>query len=130
MLRRAELMGETAVQVFVKSNRRWEMPKLEEGEAGDFQVGQRKQDLWVCSHAGYLINVAGSDETRNRSIQSLAEEIDRAEVLGLRAVVVHCGSRDFHNGPPPPSTPTPPLDQSPQLKIGSTGFVSHHFQPR
>ena len=93
MLRRADLMGETAAQVFVKSNRRWEMPKLEEGEAEAFQLGQQKQDLWVCSHAGYLINVAGSDETRNRSIQALAEEIERAEVLGLRAVVVHCGSR-------------------------------------
>ena len=93
MLRRAQLMRETAAQVFVKSNRRWEMPDLEEGEAEAFLAGQQKQDLWVCSHAGYLINVAGSTETRKRSIQALAEEIERAEVLGLRAVVVHCGSR-------------------------------------
>lgn len=93
MLRRAEQMGETAAQIFVKSNRRWEMPSLDGEEAKEFRKGKKEQDLWVCSHAGYLINVAGSDETRQKSIRALAEEVRRAEELGLEAVVVHCGSR-------------------------------------
>ena len=93
MLVRAKQMGETAAQIFVKSNRRWEMPSLDGEEAKEFRKGKKEQDLWVCSHAGYLINVAGSDETRQKSIRALAEEVRRAEVLGLEAVVVHCGSR-------------------------------------
>jgi deoxyribonuclease-4 len=93
MLIRAKALGEDAAQIFVKSNRRWEMPELAEEEAGQFRQGKKAHDLWICSHAGYLINVAGGAETRKKSIHALAEEIRRAEELGLNAVVVHCGSR-------------------------------------
>lgn len=93
MLKRAKTFGEDAAQIFVKSNRRWVMPRLDEEESALFKVEKRKQDLWICSHAGYLINVAGSGETRRRSIRALAEEIERAEKLDLATVVVHCGSR-------------------------------------
>jgi deoxyribonuclease-4 len=92
MLRRAEALGEDAAQIFVKSNRRWEMPLLDEEESALFKEGKKSQDLWICSHAGYLINVAGCGETRRRSIRALAEEIKRAEKLSLATVVVHCGS--------------------------------------
>jgi len=93
MLARAKGMGETAAQVFVKSNRRWEMPGLLEEDGEMFRKGKRTQDLWVCSHAGYLINVAGGGEIRRKSIRALAQEIERAEELELEGVVVHCGSR-------------------------------------
>jgi deoxyribonuclease IV len=97
MLRRAEALGEDAAQIFVKSNRRWEMPRLDEEESALFKEGKKIQDLWICSHAGYLINVAGCGETRRRSIWALAEEIERAEKLSLAAVVVHCGSHGDRN---------------------------------
>ncbi len=93
MLTRAKTLGEDAAQIFVKSNRRWEMPRLDEEESTLFKEGKKSQDLWICSHAGYLINVAGSGETRRRSIRALAEELERAEKLSLATVVVHCGSR-------------------------------------
>ena len=93
MLARAKGMGETAAQVFVKSNRRWEMPRLSKEDGEIFRKGKKLQDLWVCSHAGYLINVAGGGEIRKKSIRALAEEIGRAEELDLEGVVVHCGSR-------------------------------------
>lgn len=93
MLTRAKALGEDAAQIFVKSNRRWEMGKIEKDEAERFQEAKKKEDLWVCAHAGYLINVAGEGETRKKSIRALAEELARAEMLGLEAVVVHCGSR-------------------------------------
>ena len=92
MLKRAKALGEDAAQIFVKSNRRWEMPGLDEEESALFKEGKKSQDLWVCSHAGYLINVAGCGETRRTSIRALAEEIERAEKLSLATVVVHCGS--------------------------------------
>ena len=58
MLIRAKALGEDAAQIFVKSNRRWEMPALDQEEAVKFRQGKKRQDLWVCAHAGYLINVA------------------------------------------------------------------------
>ena len=93
MLLRAKNLGEDAAQIFVKSNRQWRMANLPDGEAERFVAGRKAQDLWVCAHAGYLINVAGQTETRKKSIQSLADELARAETLGLEALVVHCGSR-------------------------------------
>ena len=93
MLKRAGALGEDAAQIFVKSNRQWGMGKLPEEEREEFVQGKRAMDLWVCAHAGYLVNTAGQVEIRKKSITSLAEEIRRAEELELEAVVVHCGSR-------------------------------------
>ena len=93
MLARARTLGEDAAQIFVKSNRQWQLSTLPESEANAFREGKAKMNLWVCAHAGYLINVAGAGETRKKSIQSLAAELARAEELGLEALVVHCGSR-------------------------------------
>lgn len=98
MLRRAEALKENAAQIFIKSNRQWRIGALARGEAEKFRLQKREQDLWVCAHAGYLINVAGSGETRKKSIRSLAEELARAEALGLEALVVHCGSRGERTG--------------------------------
>lgn len=92
MLARARSLEEDAAQIFIKSNRQWRISPLRDEDQKVFRAGKEKQDLWVCAHAGYLINVAGAGETRNRSIQSLAEELARAEALGLEALVVHCGS--------------------------------------
>ena len=97
MLLRAKNLGEDAAQIFVKSNRQWRMPPLPDGEAEKFVAGRKTQDLWVCAHAGYLINMAGQAETRKKSIQSLADELARAESLGLEALVVHCGNRGESN---------------------------------
>lgn len=93
MLARARGLGEDAAQIFVKSNRQWRISPLPVAEEANFLQGKQSQDLWVCAHAGYLINVAGSGETRKKSIRSLADELTRAEALGLELLVVHCGSR-------------------------------------
>jgi len=93
MLGRAQVLGEDAAQIFVKSNRQWRVGPLKAGDAELFREGKRVGDLWICAHAGYLINVAGRGENRSKSIRSLAEELARAEALGLEALVVHCGSR-------------------------------------
>lgn len=97
MLARARALGEDAAQIFVKSNRQWRISPLSAGEGEVFRHGKQKQDLWVGAHAGYLINVAGSGETRKKSIRSLADELTRAEALGLEVLVVHCGSRGEMN---------------------------------
>ena len=97
MLARATSLGENAAQIFVKSNRKWRLAPLAVAEAEAFRKGKGVGDLWVCAHAGYLINVAGNGEIRKKSVRSLAEELARAEALGLEALVVHCGSRGEAN---------------------------------
>ena len=52
MLARAGALGESAAQIFVKSNRQWRISPLAEGEADGFLAGKKAQDLWVCAHAG------------------------------------------------------------------------------
>jgi deoxyribonuclease-4 len=93
VLKRATALGEDAAQIFVKSNRQWRMGVLARTEKERFLHGKREMDLWVCAHAGYLVNPAGQREIRKKSIASLAEEIRRSEELELQTVVVHCGSR-------------------------------------
>lgn len=93
MLARARALGEDAAQIFVKSNRQWRVLPLPGGEREAFRRGKQDRDLWVCAHAGYLINMAGRGSIRKKSIRSLAEELARAEALSLEVLVVHCGSR-------------------------------------
>ncbi|HXT32601.1 MAG TPA: deoxyribonuclease IV, partial [Vicinamibacterales bacterium] len=47
----------------------------------------------VVAHNSYLINLAAADPAlRRRSIDSLRDELDRAEALGLDGLVMHPGS--------------------------------------
>ncbi len=47
----------------------------------------------MVSHASYLINLASADAAlRRQSIDAMADEIDRAEALGLLGVVLHPGA--------------------------------------
>ena len=47
----------------------------------------------VVSHASYLINLATSvPQLRQQSIAAFVDELDRAESLGLRGVVIHPGT--------------------------------------
>src|SRR4029079_7997322 len=47
----------------------------------------------VVAHNSYLINVAAADSAlRQKSIDALREELDRAESLGLDGLVMHPGS--------------------------------------
>src|SRR5262249_10534519 len=46
----------------------------------------------VVSHASYLINLATTSRAlRQQSLEAMADEIDRAEALGLLGVVLHPG---------------------------------------
>lgn len=93
-LDRAERIGCAAVQIFTKSNRRWFEKPLDPREIARFRglapgIGLRH----LVSHAGYLINLASADmEVRRRSMQSMYDELVRAERLGIPWVVLHPGS--------------------------------------
>ena len=91
---RAEASGCQALQIFTKSAGQWRARELPPEEVALFRrrVSQTKIRP-VVAHNSYLINLAAADAAlRTRSIESLRDELDRAEALGLDGLVMHPGS--------------------------------------
>jgi deoxyribonuclease-4 len=91
---RAVLHGCETLQIFAKNNARWAGRPIDGDEARRFRDGVAAAGLSpVVSHASYLINMAAPEGTlRQKSIEALIDEIDRADLLGLLGVVVHPGT--------------------------------------
>ncbi len=84
----------TAIQIFVKSNTRWEFPPLEPKEVRLFQEARRDSPIKaVLAHSIYLVNMATGDTAlRDKTITDLVDELERCEMLGLDALIVHPGA--------------------------------------
>jgi len=90
---RALDVGCQALQIFTKNNFQWEASTLAKKTAEDFRQRTQLLKLPVCGHAGYLINLgAVGNETAKRSLVALADELERAEMLGLPFLVLHPGN--------------------------------------
>lgn len=82
-----------ALQIFAKNASQWRGRLLPPEEIAAFRAQVQAAGLTaVVSHASYLINLAASAAAlREQSIAAMADEIDRAEALGLLGVVLHPG---------------------------------------
>ncbi len=82
-----------ALQIFAKNASQWRGRPIPPEEAEEFRAGVSRARLQaVVSHASYLINLATTDAAlRLRSRDAMADELDRAEMLGLLGVVLHPG---------------------------------------
>jgi len=91
---RAEASGCEALQIFTKSAGQWRARDLPPEEIALFKRRIRQTKIRpVVAHNSYLINLAAADPAlRRRSIDSLRDELDRAEGLGLDGLVMHPGS--------------------------------------
>ena len=91
---RAQASGCEALQIFTKSTGQWRARALPPEEIALFRQRVRETRIGpVVAHNSYLINLAAADATlRRRSLESLGEELDRAEALGLDGLVMHPGS--------------------------------------
>jgi deoxyribonuclease-4 len=91
---RAQGLGCTALQVFVKNASRWQGRVLEEAEVTAFRAAwEACPGAPVVAHAAYLINLAAPPgEVLERSRAGLADELVRSARLGLAGLVVHPGS--------------------------------------
>lgn len=92
---RAYALGCKSVQVFTRNPNQWRAPALSAGAVSSFRAAREYADLRpAVSHASYLINLASAtDPLRTLSFEALADELDRAEQLGLEGVVLHPGTR-------------------------------------
>ena len=82
-----------AFQLFTKNPSRWLGRTVAREEVAEFRAKVTASGIGpVLSHAGYLINLATANSAlRRQSIDAMADEIDRAERLGLLGVVLHPG---------------------------------------
>ena len=91
---RADASGCEALQIFTKSAGQWRARPLPEDEIALFRRRIRETRIGpVVAHNSYLINLAAADPAvRQRSLESLGEELDRADALGLDGLVMHPGA--------------------------------------
>jgi deoxyribonuclease-4 len=91
---RAVVHGCEALQIFCKNANQWIGKPLAPDEIVRFRRRVDETKLTpVVSHASYLINLATSvPQLREQSIAAFGDELDRAESLGLRGVVIHPGT--------------------------------------
>src|SRR5207245_3733209 len=84
-----------AIQIFSRSPRMLRRTKpIPPEEAKAFQEAMPANAIArAIIHANYLINLAGPDEnTLKYSREAFVEELDRAQLLGVRDVIFHPGS--------------------------------------
>jgi deoxyribonuclease IV len=91
---RAVVHGCEALQIFCKNANQWLAKPIEPAEIDRFRQRVDATGLTpVVSHASYLINLATAQpQLREQSIAAFIDELDRAESLGLRGVVIHPGT--------------------------------------
>src|SRR4051812_45418686 len=80
-----------AFQIFAKNGNQWRGRLVPDEEVRAFRAKVRAARIAdVFSHASYLINLATSvPALRAQSMEAMGDELDRAEALGLRGVVLH-----------------------------------------
>lgn len=90
----ARKAGCDCVQIFTKNNNQWRAKPLTDEDTAKFRDELKAQNITApLSHASYLINLASpKDELRQKSIDALIVELERADALGVPYVVFHPGS--------------------------------------
>lgn len=89
----AELLGLGCFQIFAKSPKSWKPRPLSAKEVEHFRA--RRENLGglpAVVHANYLINLAAEGELWQKSVFALADDLAKAQTLGIEYVVVHPGS--------------------------------------
>ena len=91
---RAEKIGCETFQIFTKNQMQWRIPKLTDEELKKYYSNLHKTEVIPGTvHASYLVNIASPNEkTLRLSILNLAEDLERAELLGIKYLVFHPGA--------------------------------------
>jgi deoxyribonuclease IV len=88
---RAAAIDASAMAIFAKNSNQWKGKELTPEICAEF--AEKRTVKPVLTHASYLINLATTNEEFHRkSIDALLDELDRAERLGIHAVVLHPGA--------------------------------------
>jgi deoxyribonuclease-4 len=93
-LDRAESIGCTAMQVFVKGNTRWEFPPLDADDARAFRERLASSPVRAAiAHTIYLVNLASANpDIFAKSVADMVDELGRCDALGISGLVMHPGA--------------------------------------
>src|SRR5688572_6026663 len=107
---RASAIDASAAALFAKNSNQWKGKVLTDEDCATFRGQRNVQPL--LTHASYLINLATTNEEFHRkSIAAMIDELDRAERLGIHAVVLHPGAHMNAGSPAAVSQIARSLDQ-------------------
>lgn len=84
----AQRLGCECIQIFVKSPRSWNKKKWNDDDISFFK--DKFANIPVFSHLSYLPNLAKGEE---KDIKGFFYEIELSLELGIKSIVVHCGSK-------------------------------------
>ena len=88
---RAAEINATAIALFAKNSNQWKGKELTDEDCALF--AEKRTITPIFTHASYLINLATTHpEFHRKSIAAMIDELDRAERLGIRGVVLHPGA--------------------------------------
>jgi deoxyribonuclease IV len=88
---RAAAINATALALFAKNSNQWKGKVMSDDDVQTFASLRNVQP--IITHASYLINLATTNpEFHVKSIAAMIDELDRAERLGIHAVVLHPGA--------------------------------------
>ena len=90
---RAVDIGAEAVQIFASSPRAWRFRKPSDEQIADFRSRATESGVGLAFiHGSYLVNVGGSSDILEKSIECLVENMNAASALGVPGVIFHGGS--------------------------------------
>ncbi|HDZ22220.1 hypothetical protein LCGC14_0580970 [marine sediment metagenome] len=85
--------GFDTVALFVRNQRQWKAPPLTDEAARLFRRTRRRLGISpVVAHGSYLVNLAGDQPVRRKSLVAVADELDRCGRLGIDYLVMHPGA--------------------------------------
>ena len=88
---RAAEISASAIALFAKNGNQWKGKAMTDEDIAVFS--EKRTVRPVFTHASYLINLATTNpEFHRKSIEAMIDELDRAERLGIHAVVLHPGA--------------------------------------
>ena len=91
IFQRAADIDASAAALFAKNGNQWKGKSMTDDECVAFNAQRTVRPL--LTHASYLINLATTNpEFHVKSIAAMTDELDRAERLGIHAVVLHPGA--------------------------------------
>ena len=92
----AKILGCNAFQIFTRNPRGWEAKPLSNSDINNFKeklAASKIDRLATVSHMPYLPNLSSPEEnTFEKSLDSLVEEVKRCSKLGVPYLVAHLGS--------------------------------------
>lgn len=82
------------IQIFLKNNNQWKGKRISEDERREFRRAEEETGIEpIFAHSCYLINLAATDAgICKKSVAAMADEMERAEFLGVPFIVFHPGA--------------------------------------